>query len=132
MKSDTIIRSLAIVTITVFLVIVGLVMQFKDAINAVAVLQVNGMTCGACSTKVERALLERGGVAKVSVDVPNGMVLAFFDARSVDPRSLGNTVSRLGFPSRIRDLMTITEYESLVTGGAGCGSGGCGNCSKAR
>lgn len=131
MKSDKI-RFLAISLLTVFLVVFGLVMQFRKAINAVAVLQVNGMTCGACSAKVEKAIRERAGVAKVSVDVQNGFALAFFDSRSVDPRSLVNTVSRIGFPTRIRDLMTITEYESLVAGGSGCGSGGCGNCSKVR
>jgi copper chaperone CopZ len=125
-------KLLVLCAITLFLVVVGLVMQFNAAVNAVAVIQANGMTCGDCSGKVEKALLERGGVSQVLVDVPNGMVLAFFDSRSVDPRSLVAAVNRAGFPSRIRDLLTVSEYNSLVSGGAGCDKGGCGNCSKAR
>lgn len=131
MKSETK-QFLAIGSLTLFLVVAGLVMQFNAAVNAVAVIQTSGMTCGVCSGKVEKALLERGGVSKVSVDVPNGMVIAFFDVRAVDPRSLVAAINRAGFPSRIRDLLTVSEYNALVSGGAGCGSGGCGNCSKAR
>lgn len=131
MKSESK-RFLAIGAITIFLVIVGLVMQFNAAVNAVAVLQTSGVTSGVSSRMAEMALLEHGGVASVKVDVQNGMILAIYDARAVDPRSLADTLTRSGFPARIRDLLTVAEYNSLVSGGAGCGGGGCGNCSKAR
>ena len=121
---------LILLIVALCLVTFGLVMQFDAAVNAVAVLQTEGMTCGSCAGKVEKVLLERGGVASVQVNVQQGIVIASYDARAVDPRFLAAAISRTGFPSRLREVMSMQEFRALVAGGAGCSSGGCGNCSK--
>lgn len=122
----------AIIAITLTLVIVCLGLQFDTAANAVAVFKTEGLTAGSSSVTVERVLREFGGVSPLRVDASNGFVLAVFDSRSVDPRKVATAVSNAGFPTRINDLLTMQQFQALVSKGAGCGSGGCGDCSKSK
>lgn len=120
---------LTIVAVTLALVFFGLVLQFEAAANAVAVFQVQGINSTASAQVVQKSFEETAGVAAVRLDPSRGMLLAVFDARAVDPRSVASSLSRKGFPTQISELMTIDEYRK-VTGTGGCGTGGCDNCSK--
>jgi len=122
----------AIGAVTFALVFFGLVLQYEAAANAVAVFQTQGITTNASALTVQKELNETGGVASVRLDPSRGMVLAVYDARAVDPRSVAVSLTRKGFPTRINDLMTMEEYIQATSGTSGCGTGGCDNCSKSK
>ncbi|MBT0664609.1 heavy-metal-associated domain-containing protein [Geobacter pelophilus] len=122
----------AILGATVALVLFGLVLQFDAAANAVAVFQIQGIESARSAAAVNKALSETGGISSVRIDPTKGIALAVFDARAVDPRSVAEAMNRRGFPCQIVDLMTMKEYKTLASGGAGCSTGGCGDCSKSK
>ncbi|GAM11350.1 hypothetical protein OR1_03664 [Geobacter sp. OR-1] len=130
--SQTAGKIVAIIGVTAVLVIFGLVLQFNAAANAVAVFQTEGIDSAASAAKVRRVFCETAGVSLVRIDPAKGYVIALFDARAVDPRTVAASVSSSGFPTQIRDLLTMREYDALVSGGSGCGTGNCGDCSKGK
>ena len=60
-------------------------------------LQVNGMTCGGCSSSVERAIGELAGVASVSADWQSGQVVVTFDETKVLEDAIKEAVEDAGF-----------------------------------
>lgn len=106
--------------------------------DSVVVLKAQGVTCGSCAGKIEKALRENPGVASVQVDVDVGRVTVAYDGKSVKPETLAENVTALGYGSSILQVVSAEEYKS-ITGrtvasldtpkAGGCG-GGC--CNKNR
>jgi len=105
--------------------------------DAVVILKAQGVTCGSCAGKIEKALKEKPGVAAVEVDVDNGRVTAAFDSTAVKPEILAETVTALGYGSNIQETLSLEQYRARAGRGVtaqnasagGCG-GGCCNKNK--
>ena len=105
--------------------------------DSVAVLKSQGITCGSCAGKIEKALKEKPGVAAVEVDVDTGRVIVTYDAKVAKPDTLAQAVSALGYASAIQRTMSAEQYRATTGGNVaartakagGCG-GGC--CNKNR
>mmetsp|Transcript_109265 Transcript_109265/g.308255 ORF Transcript_109265/g.308255 Transcript_109265/m.308255 type:complete len:1079 (-) Transcript_109265:87-3323(-) len=77
-----------------------------------AVLRVGGMTCGACSSTVERALAGVIGVVDASVSCVTGLASVDFDPGVTSLEILGETVEDVGF-----DLESAEVQQQLGAGG---------------
>ncbi|KAF0221230.1 MAG: heavy metal-binding domain-containing [Geobacteraceae bacterium] len=105
--------------------------------DSVVVLKAQGVTCGSCAGKIEKALKEKPGVASVEVDVDSGQVAVAYDAKAAKPEILAETVTALGYGSSILQNFSAEQYRATTgRNGAsqspaksGCG-GGC--CNKNR
>ncbi|MDR2612317.1 MAG: cation transporter [Deltaproteobacteria bacterium] len=63
-------------------------------------LKVDGMTCGHCSARVEKALSEVPGVDKAEVDLKAGTATVSLSA-NVPPQTLAQKVIEAGYEARI-------------------------------
>jgi len=52
--------------------------------QAMAAIEVTGMSCGACCTKVETAVAKLDGVVKVKADHENGMTKVIYETSKTD------------------------------------------------
>jgi Cu+-exporting ATPase len=66
-----------------------------------ATIQVGGMTCGACSSTVERALANVSGVQEATVSCVTGLARVKFDADVVQADQLLDTVDCVGFDAKM-------------------------------
>lgn len=130
--------SLAIAVILALAVGAGVVFALNKpvsavAADAVAVLKSQGVTCGSCAGKIEKALKEKHGVASVEVDVDAGRVVVAYDSKVVKPEILAETVTGLGYGSSIMQAMSADQYRA-TTGRdlpvQAAKAGGCGCCNK--
>src|SRR5512136_650281 len=64
--------------------------------DSVLVLKAQGVSCGSCAGKIEKALKEKPGVASVEVDVDSGGIAVAYDAKVAKPEILAETVTALG------------------------------------
>ena len=78
-----------------------------------ATLAVEGMTCAACSGRVEKALNAVPGVAEATVNLATERATVRFDAAETTPLALAEAVQRAGYDVR-------TEEVSFAVGGMTC------------
>ena len=98
-----IINIVLILTAVLLLAVFAFAVRIRPAADHVAVLKTAGMTCGGCSTSIEKALQSARGVAAVEVDVGAGRVVVAYDSRAVKPEALAATDRK---PSaRLRELI---------------------------
>lgn len=108
--------------------------------DAVAILKSQGVSCGSCASKIEKALMDRAGVAAVAVDVDNGRVTAAYDSGAIKPEQIADTVTALGYGSSVVRTLSLAEYRAIVGKGVssqdaprgGCGGGCCNKNRKAN
>lgn len=76
-------------------------------------LAINGMTCSACSSRLERVLGNLEGVSEATVSLPNETAKITFDNSATNLREIRQTVSDAGFePGSLQDEMGVKEaYE---------------------
>lgn len=67
-----------------------------------AVLDVENMTCPACSITIEKALKKVPGVSKTHVDTKAATVTVSFDAERTSVPVVTRAVSEAGFPAKAR------------------------------
>ena len=69
-------------------------------------LPVEGMSCAACSTRVERTLAKIPGITQANVNLINGSAAVSFDSEQVSPIEIADAIKKTGFsvPSRSFDL----------------------------
>jgi len=83
-------------------------------------LEVTGMTCAACSARVERALAEVPGVAAANVNLMTGTATVSYDAAAVAPEALAAAVRESGYgaalPASEADLRIRLERREEVRG----------------
>ena len=106
-------------------------------VDAVTILKSQGVTCGSCAGRIEKALKEKSGVAAVEVDVDAGRVMVAYDSKVVKPETLAETVTGLGYGSSILQVLTIEQYKAMTGRNVSvqtAKSGGCGGgcCNKNR
>ncbi len=65
-------------------------------------LDVENMTCPACSITIKQALGRAEGVVKAEVDTKAGIVTVLFDPERTSAPKLARAVSEAGFPARPR------------------------------
>ena len=78
-----------------------------------ATLGVEGMTCAACSTRVEKALAAVPGVEEATVNLATERATVRFDAAETTPLALAEAVRQAGYDVR-------TEEVSFAVGGMTC------------
>ena len=99
--------------------------------DSVAVLKSQGVTCGSCAARIEKALKEKAGVASVEVDLDAGRVLVAYDSKATKPETLAETVTGLGYGSSVLQVLSTEQYKALTGGNIPqqtAKAGGCGNC----
>ena len=96
--------------------------------DSVVVLKTAGMTCGACSAKVTKALQIERGVAATEVDLAGGWVIAGYDSKQVAPERLAQRVTGAGFASSIQTVLTPEQFRKLAGRNIGQQSSGSGCC----
>jgi periplasmic mercuric ion binding protein len=123
-----------VIAAILLLAVFAFAVRTKPAADHVAVLKTTGMTCGGCSTSIEKALLSARGVAAVEVDVAAGRVVVAYDSKAVRPEALAATVSGLGFGSSILQNLTGEQYQAATGRNAAqiARPAGCGCCDKNR
>jgi len=105
--------------------------------DAVVILKSQGVSCGSCAGKIQKALMDQAGVAAVDVDVDKGQVTAAYDSRAVKPEAIADAVTAVGYSSSLVQTLSLEEYRATYgksvaaqsTVSTGCG-GGC--CDKNR
>jgi Cu+-exporting ATPase len=65
------------------------------------ILDIKGMTCAACSARVERVLSKLPGVASASVNLVTGKVLVEYDAGQVSAERMFQAVEKAGYHAEI-------------------------------
>jgi Cu+-exporting ATPase len=86
---------------------------------------VQGMTCGACSSAVERGLLQLAGVSHAAVSLTQNEAEVTFDPAALSPQALVDAVNDMGFEGA---LLSTAGQEGAVLGVSGMT---CGACSAA-
>lgn len=133
MKKGKIINIVLVLTAIALLGIFAFSVRIKPTADNVAVLKTAGMTCGSCSSNIEKALQGEKGVASVEVDVDGGWVVVAYDSKKTKPEVLASRVTGAGYWSRVAELLSIERFRAItgrnpgerMTRKAGCG-GGCG------
>ena len=73
-------------------------------------LPVEGMTCAACSTRLEKVLSRQPGVAEASVNLATEVAAVSFDPSQASPHSLAQAVAGAGFK------VPAQEFDLEITG----------------
>jgi Cu+-exporting ATPase len=72
--------------------------------NAVAILRIEGMTCGVCSAAVERALGAVAGVSDASVSYATHVGQVQFDPRTASTDAMLESVEDIGFGAQLLEV----------------------------
>lgn len=83
--------------------------------SAAATLEVQGMTCAACSGRIQRAFEQTPGVRNAHVNLMTGLAEVRFDATALSPADLVAVVERTGYQASLpaADLRVEDQVESL-------------------
>jgi copper chaperone CopZ len=131
MKFNTIINSIIIAVVTVFLITLAFRVKVGATADSVAVLKTVGMTCGSCSSTITTTLEKQKGVAVTEVDVEGGWVIVGYDTKAVTPWMLAEKISGAGFGSQVHKVLTPEQFKQITgrdLGKNASSSGGCGGC----
>src|SRR5688500_73202 len=71
------------------------------AANAEVTIPVSGMTCGACSARVQHALEQEPGVAEAAVNLMLRNATVRFDPRATSPEALVGAIRRSGYDAEL-------------------------------
>ncbi|MGB3541848.1 cation transporter, partial [Rubrivirga sp.] len=88
-------------------------MPYETVQTAHATLSIEGMTCAACSGRVERSLSALEGVETASVNLVTERATVAYDPEQVTPSELAETVEGAGYDVR-------SETVTLSVGGMTC------------
>eukprot|EP00047_Mylnosiga_fluctuans_P013846 m.33717 g.33717 ORF g.33717 m.33717 type:complete len:1039 (+) comp5137_c0_seq1:1169-4285(+) len=89
----------------------GYEVMHKDASNIM--LDVTGMTCASCVSKIETFLCMQPGVEKVTVSLLMNTVKVDYAAALTNPRTIIGHLSRLGYPAALRKK-TVGDDETAA------------------
>ncbi|MBB6677899.1 heavy metal translocating P-type ATPase [Cohnella lubricantis] len=76
-------------------------------------LQIEGMTCAACSARIERAVSRMPGIQEVSVSLPLGQASVKLDNRLIGPEQIKRRIDELGYSAKeeLEDVRTFNRGE---------------------
>jgi Cu+-exporting ATPase len=80
----------------------------KDSTSKV-VINVGGMTCATCATKVEKALREMPGVDSAAVNLASEKATVSFNAGETDIDNIVDTIEDLGYQARLQKAVYAVE-----------------------
>ncbi|QGT99942.1 Lead, cadmium, zinc and mercury transporting ATPase [Candidatus Syntrophocurvum alkaliphilum] len=83
--------------------------------NKKTVLKISGMTCAACSQRVEKKLQSIQGVDEVSVNLMTNKALISYDKKQTDSKTLVSEVEKTGYKAIVEDD-DISEVSLDITG----------------
>ncbi|HEY6009494.1 MAG TPA: heavy metal-associated domain-containing protein [Geobacteraceae bacterium] len=129
MKKGKIINIILVTAVVALLGVLAFAVRIKPTADNVAVLRTAGMTCGGCSTTIEKTLEAKRGVASVEVDVEGGWVIVGYDSKKIKPEVLASTVTGAGYGSRVAELLSVEQFRALTGRNPGEGmarKNGCG------
>jgi len=75
------------------------------------ILQITGMTCAACSSRVERQLKKKEGVILVNVNLATEQARIQYDTEVLSPDDLINTVIKAGYGAGEANQVSVEEQE---------------------
>ncbi|WRS27263.1 heavy metal translocating P-type ATPase [Oscillospiraceae bacterium MB08-C2-2] len=74
--------------------------------TAKATLRITGMTCAACSSRLEKALTRREGVQSASVNLASEKAVLVYDPAVVDTAALIETVRKTGYGAALDEMVS--------------------------
>jgi len=89
--------------------LVKVVAPEEQARAKTSVLQVIGMGCPTCATRVRNSLLSRPGVVQVQIDLFTGLTLVDYDAERIEPADLIDAVAAAGSDGRHVYLASLLD-----------------------
>lgn len=113
-RKNTYLTLLAVVAILAVVAMSWPTTRGVDAADAaLAVYNVENMTCGACVRRVQNALADVNGVGKVEVSVTAGRSNVEYDAARVDPATIAAAITAAGYPATLQESLSTDEYRAL-------------------
>ena len=91
---------IALVLLMTFLTML-VIYTLGHAVTNKAVLQIDGMTCGAWPLVIKKALEGLDGVEKVSISFKRKRGEVFFDPDKVSENEIVNKVNQIGFKAKV-------------------------------
>lgn len=89
-------------------------------------LNINGMHCGGCLSKVEKALKNVQGVQSASISLQEGQAAVTFDSASVGVSDLVQAVVDAGYTASVDKQPVALQTNGGCGSNSGKGKGGCG------
>ena len=90
--------------------------QQQSKTGQYVVLDITGMTCATCSSRIERGLRKVGGVQEANVNLATEKASVTYDAALVDLTALVTTVEELGYGARPQADSGLKRVEFALTG----------------
>lgn len=80
-----------------------------NSLNSI-ILQINGMTCAACSSAVERQVRKISGVKDIQINLVTGKAKLLYNKKEISLEEITHTATKLGYPTFIaKDHIADTE-----------------------
>ena len=111
MKSK-IANTILIILVAAVLAALAFLVRVGAKADAVAVMDISGITCGACVDKIKRALQAEQGVASVQVDIDSGRTFVGYAADKIKPGTIAAKVAGLGFTGRIVEVSSLAKFKA--------------------
>lgn len=74
-------------------------------------LDVQGMKCAGCVSAVERQLTQQSGVVSACVNLITEVAVIDYEPKTVEPDTLAEKLTKIGFPSDIRTSQSLTPQQ---------------------
>ncbi|MGK7942010.1 MAG: heavy metal translocating P-type ATPase [Crocosphaera sp.] len=74
-------------------------------------LDVQGMKCAGCVKAVERQLTQQSGVVSACVNLITEVAVITYEPTTIEPQTLADKLTKVGFPSDIRTSQTLTPQQ---------------------
>ena len=74
-------------------------------------LDVQGMKCAGCVKAVERQLTQQSGVVSACVNLITEVAVITYEPTTIEPQTLADKLTKVGFPSDIRASQTLTPQQ---------------------
>jgi len=80
---------------------------------ALAVFNVENLSCGSCVRNIQNALDGVEGVGKVEVSVTAGRSEVEYDQRQISADDIAGRITAAGYPAQIRETLSAEDYRDL-------------------
>jgi len=82
-----------------------------NVIYTKAEFSIEGMTCEiGCAKSIEKKMAKMDGVKFAKVDFNNKLAMVEYDQAKVTPKSLEETVAKVGDVYKVKDMKTVEEF----------------------
>jgi len=87
----------------------------KSSEAALAVFNVENLSCSSCVRNIQQALAKVDGVGQVEVSVTAGRSEVEFDQRRIGAEEIAQTITAAGYPAQIREILSAEDFRDLKT-----------------